>query len=280
MAKEFSEAVHILDATGSKVRITLESNAIVRIGAQGAKGYLAVYSSRADQADLNGAPSIVLEAETGRLWIGTKDIPGEILIFPNEFDQSDPKRATIQLHGQRADLRMGGGGKAGQLFLFPGQGDRAKEQTASIHLDGEAGDIILRNADTAEDFDVEESECIDAGTVVVIGADEKLHKCRQAYDKCVAGVISGAGESKPGIILGRQACEPERLPLALMGKVFCKADAQFGSIELGDLLTTSPTVGHAMKALDPLSAFGSVLGKSLGTLREGRGLIPVLVALQ
>jgi hypothetical protein len=49
---------------------------------------------------------------------------------------------------------------------------------------------------------------------------------------------------------------------------------------VGDLLTTSPTPGHAMKATDPLRAFGAVLGKALLPLRSGQGLIPVLIAMQ
>ena len=51
-------------------------------------------------------------------------------------------------------------------------------------------------------------------------------------------------------------------------------------VALGDLLTTSDTAGHAMKAVDPRRAFGAILGKALQPLSEGRGLIPVLVALQ
>jgi hypothetical protein len=70
------------------------------------------------------------------------------------------------------------------------------------------------------------------------------------------------------------------VPLALLGKVFCKVDAQYSPIEVGDLLTTSPTIGHAMKADDPLKAFGSVIGKALRPLQAGRGMIPILVALQ
>jgi hypothetical protein len=65
-----------------------------------------------------------------------------------------------------------------------------------------------------------------------------------------------------------------------MGKVYCKVDARYSPIEVGDLLTTSPTMGHAMKAEDPLKAFGSVIGKALRPLQEGLGLVPVLVALQ
>ena len=51
-------------------------------------------------------------------------------------------------------------------------------------------------------------------------------------------------------------------------------------IEVGDLLTTSPTAGHAMKAIEPHRVFGSVIGKALSPLEEGQGLIPILIALQ
>ena len=32
-----------------------------------------------------------------------------------------------------------------------------------------------------------------------------------------------------------------------------------------------------MKAIDPLKAFGAVIGKALASLSEGEGLIPILV---
>lgn len=52
------------------------------------------------------------------------------------------------------------------------------------------------------------------------------------------------------------------------------------AIAVGDLLTTSPTPGYAMKATDPLQAFGAIIGKALRPLREGQTLLPILVALQ
>jgi hypothetical protein len=58
------------------------------------------------------------------------------------------------------------------------------------------------------------------------------------------------------------------------------ADATYGTIEVGDMLTTSATVGHAMKASDPQQSFGSVIGKALSPLAEGRGLVNVLITLQ
>jgi hypothetical protein len=101
-----------------------------------------------------------------------------------------------------------------------------------------------------------------------------------AYDKKVAGVISGAGDLKPALILDKRPELRSRMPIALMGKVYCKVDAQHAPIEVGDLLTTSPTSGHAMKATDPTKAFGAVIGKALKPLKEGTGLIPILISLQ
>ena len=57
-------------------------------------------------------------------------------------------------------------------------------------------------------------------------------------------------------------------------------DADAAPIAVGDLLTTSATPGHAMKAVDHGRAFGALLGKALASLPSGKGLIPVLVALQ
>jgi hypothetical protein len=143
------------------------------------------------------------------------------------------------------------------------------------------GDIRLANADCAEDFYVAGAESIEPGTVMVLGEEGgALHQSRQAYDKRVAGVISDAGDYKPGIVLDKRQTPGNRQPIALMGKVFCKVDAQFGPIKVGDLLTTSPTPGHAMKTNDPFKAFGAVIGKALQPLTEGQGLIPILIALQ
>jgi hypothetical protein len=115
---------------------------------------------------------------------------------------------------------------------------------------------------------------------MVLGEEEKLEQSQKAYDKRVAGVVSGAGNYKPGIVLDKQESSNTRKPIALLGKVFCKVDAQYGAIDVGDLLTTSPTPGHAMKADDPAKAFGAVIGKALRPLPEGHGLIPILIALQ
>jgi hypothetical protein len=169
---------------------------------------------------------------------------------------------------------LGDGGKLAGKFV----GD--VEVSGNISLTGANSDITLTGGDCAEDFDSLEAAAIGPGAVLVIGADDGLELSRGPYDKRVAGVVSGAGAYKPGLVLDRQAVREGRVPVALIGKVFCKVDAQYSSVEVGDLLTTSPTCGHAMKATDPARAFGAVIGKALRPLASGQGLIPILVALQ
>ena len=143
-----------------------------------------------------------------------------------------------------------------------------------------SGDVQLQNEDCAEDFEVVATVGVEPGTVMVLNDDGQLEKGIRPYDKRVTGVVSGAGGLRPGLVLGRQPRQTDRLPIALMGKVYCKVDAQYAPIEVGDLLTTSPTPGHAMNATDSTKAFGAIIGKALKPLDAGTGLIPILVALQ
>lgn len=182
-------------------------------------------------------------------------------------------------------------GESQTKFGILGKGPIAGRFEGDVEV---TGDIKLVNADCAEDFDVADSEeNIEAGTVMVLNEMGSLQPSYQEYDKKVAGVISGAGGYKPGIVFDTHHREEEqeqesdddavrrRMPVALVGKVYCKVDATLSAIEVGDLLTTSSMEGHAMKAEDPMRAFGAVIGKALSSLSEGRmGMIPVLVALQ
>jgi hypothetical protein len=175
------------------------------------------------------------------------------------------------------DLSAGGSLTANRGFF-------AAEVSAlgDVHIQGTLTaqvDVVL-GSDCAEDFDIAPYAEVEPGTVMVLTDKGALEPSHEAYDRKVAGVISGAGEYKPGLILGRRNSSAERWPLALVGKVYCKVDAGCGSVEIGDLLTTSSTPGHAMRADDPPKAFGAVIGKALRPLAVGRGLIPILVALQ
>lgn len=210
----------------------------------------------------------------------------------------------FHLDGRRSSLRVGGSRNDSSIVVVDRHENPAiildsyganlyvgcKEQNGTIivrdsegknriRLDGLKGDISLEGADCAEEFDVVDCS-IDPGSVLVLNDESRLEQCTKPYDKRVTGVVSGGNGSNPGIILDKNPTQNKRLPIALNGKVYCKVDAQFASIKIGDLLTTSPTPGHAMKAVDPLKSFGAVIGKALRNLDNGIGVIPILAALQ
>jgi hypothetical protein len=191
-------------------------------------------------------------------------------------------KSTTGGAGVRGDHKAGGTGVAG-ISDGNGVGVYGEGGRAAGVFKGDvevSGDIRLTNADCAEDFDISGGEPVAPGTVMVLGDDDTLEPCQHSYDKRVAGVLSGAGDYRPGIVLDKQPSQGNRSPVALLGKVFCQVDAGYGPVAVGDLLTTSDTAGHAMRAADPLQAFGSVIGKALRPLEAGRGLIPILIALQ
>ncbi|MCI0674373.1 MAG: hypothetical protein L0Y42_01200, partial [Phycisphaerales bacterium] len=122
-----------------------------------------------------------------------------------------------------------------------------------------------------------------AGMVVGIDPDHPgdLIVCAKAYDRRVAGIISGAGGVKPGMLMGQKGTSADgKFPVALSGRVYCWCDATTGPIRAGDLLTSSATAGHAMKVVDHAAAQGAIIGKAMTSLDEGTGLVLVLVNLQ
>jgi hypothetical protein len=57
-------------------------------------------------------------------------------------------------------------------------------------------------------------------------------------------MISDAGKFKPGLILGqdqRHGGDGRSAPVVLVGKAYCRVDAQHDPIEMGDMLSTSAT---------------------------------------
>lgn len=179
----------------------------------------------------------------------------------------------LRFAGVNAQLYLGGEGNEGDLYIVHPSG------VNSIQLDGNSGDIILRNADAAEEFDVASDSDLEPGSVVVLDDDGSVRAGHEPYDRRVAGVVSGAGDYRPAVLLDRKD-RPARIPVAMMGKVACLVDATAGPVGVGDLLTTSETPGHAMLASDPSRSAGSVLGKAMGSLSSGTGLVPTLISLR
>jgi hypothetical protein len=89
----------------------------------------------------------------------------------------------------------------------------------TIDLDGQTGDIALAQADCAEQFDIANVEHAEPGTVLVLGEGGILVRSTEAYDRRVAGVISGAADGKLAIVPGKEPSQRERVSVALIGKV-------------------------------------------------------------
>ena len=141
--------------------------------------------------------------------------------------------------------------------------------------------LMVTGADVAEKFPV--SEAIEPGTVVEIDPDNpgQLRIASGAYNRRVAGVASGAGDIPTGTVLGNLPGSEDAPAIALSGRVWVKCDASQSAIEVGDLLTTSDTTGHAMAVRDFNRAHGTVIGKAMTRLVQGEtGMVLVLVSLQ
>lgn len=155
-----------------------------------------------------------------------------------------------------------------------------------IAIDASAGLVkvktlqIMGGADLAERFDVAGEP--EPGTVLTIDPAHagRLRTSDEAYSHRVAGVVSGANELAAGVILSKDARTEGTAAVALTGRVWVKCDASAAPIVAGDLLTTSPRAGHAMKAADRDRAPGAVLGKAMTDLASGTGMVLVLVSLQ
>jgi len=187
---------------------------------------------------------------------------------------------TVALNANGGAGRFGGSGIDGDLLVFSASAKDTDAAEAAIWIKGSTGDVVLQNADCAEDFEVQENETIEPGTVLTLSDNGALALSTESCDRKVAGIVSGAGGLRPGIVLGRISSAGNRWPIALSGKVFCKVDACESPVSVGDPLTTSSIPGHAMAVRDHARALGAVIGKAMAPLSSGQGLLPVLVALQ
>jgi hypothetical protein len=160
--------------------------------------------------------------------------------------------------------------------------------TSTLYLNNDGGVVRvpvleITGADMAERFPVSSTaDETKPGTVMAIDPANpgKLCVSSGAYNRRVAGVVSGAGDIPVGAILGNLPGHEDAPAIALSGRVWVQCDASNGAIEVGDLLTTSDTAGHAMKATDVLHAHGAIIGKAMSTLAAGeKGLVLVLVNL-
>jgi len=180
------------------------------------------------------------------------------------------------------------------------------------------GNLTVSGSKTGYVVDIAQNDdtvALEAGDVVAIsGAGEPVLgqipviKVRRATEReagAVAGVVDRAYQPEPKSeepVAGAAAPKdrkhikeeaPKAMAVYSNGPVppggYCtmvtlgsfkaiKVDASAGAIHPGDRLTASPRAGFAMRASTLVP--GTIVGKALGSLETGVGVIPVLVTLQ
>jgi len=143
------------------------------------------------------------------------------------------------------------------------------------------GGTQVGGADFAESIAiVKEQIQSEPGDLLVVDTAglRRLRLANEPYSTLVAGIYS----TKPGVLARPQSMDQtiNQVPLAIVGIVPCKVSAENGAILPGDLLVSSSTPGRAMKGTDRAQMLGAVVGKALEPLRQGNGVIEVLVTLQ
>ena len=221
---------------------------------------------------------------------GIQTVPGNLQVLLDR-DANDQARFSISRDGQ--------GGLGAEVFRV--------DERGNVYA---GGSFRPASMDLAEYFSV--SEPVAVGDVLVADRESlgRFRRGSTSADPAVIGIVSG----EPGMLLGSgvsriAASDPElavqldearrlgdrvlegeiwkqlearfdqtHAPVALSGTVQCKVDAGLGAIQVGDLLTSSPTVGHAMRTDEARP--GTILGKALQPLDTGTGMIKVLVMLR
>lgn len=140
------------------------------------------------------------------------------------------------------------------------------------------GGTAMGGADLAEI--IASGDRLLAGDVVEIdpAASGRFRRSQEPESAAVAGVIS----TDPGVTMNMRSAAAEEDPgprLALVGRVPVHVTDENGTIHPGDLLVSSSTPGHAMKAPENSRA-GTVIGKALECHPAGTGTIEMLVMLR
>lgn len=271
--------INVHDGTGStttntvQIRSTSGSGGEVRLlNALGVTG-LTLDGSNANGGELvaRNANSFVTAEVTGQ---GSAS-GGEIILGTgNGTDTVTIKAAETNTQGAEIQLRDATGVTTIEIDAdFNGEG---RVRTQVLEITG--------GSDLSEQFDIRgDGTPIEPGMLVCIDPDNigKLIISSRPYDNTVAGIVSGAGGIKPGMLMGqRDSIADGAIAVALTGRVWAKCDASHAPIQPGDLLTTSGRPGMAMRASDGQRSQGAVIGKAMSPLSDGQGLVLVLVQPQ
>ena len=169
-----------------------------------------------------GEEVIVLNASTASVTLGGGGTNGDL------FLKTAAGATTVALDAANAILTLGGPGANGDIII------KNNNDMEVLKIIGLTGDIQFLNADVAEEFEVA-PECLDQvtpGTVVVLDEFGRLAPCETPYDTRVVGIVAGGGDYRPGIVLDSKG-GPSRRAVALLGKTYCRVDADEYPVRVG-----------------------------------------------
>lgn len=297
---------------GARLDVTRTDNGtVLRVGGNGTSTGINVSSANIG-VQVNGlsstgtafhAPSITGSARAASFYGNTTS--------PLMSTWNDGTGPALQVQGA-SDASPSGGGllivgatNSGNIAIDTNEiMARSNGAASSLLLNRDGGDVVVGSAsggtsrivtpviqitggsDLSEQFDVATVGDVvpTPGMVVCIDPRNpgKLIPSTRAYDRTVAGVISGANGVKTGMMMGQHGTAADGAhAVALTGRVYVMVQAGDEAIEPGDLLTTSDAPGCAMKVSDHDAAQGAILGKAMTRLEAGeRGMVLVLVSLQ
>jgi len=292
-----------VSSKGSGGSVTLNGN----FGGRTIVGHQAITFSQTDNqvgASLNGADNggalyLYNAAGGNRLFLYGGPNSGSIHLrnnagLMNFYARSwEGEEGVVSLYNKNGGETMylwgrnTGDTNAGQIGLKNGSGVETITLDADKNGEGRITTqvlVITGGSDLSEQFEIaKETVDPEPGMLVCIDPENPGHLAvsSKAYDYTAAGVISGAGGVKPGMVMGQAGTIADgEYPVALTGRVYCNVDAGYGSIEPGDMITTSDTPGHGMKVSDHTQAQGAIVGKAMTALESGTGQVLVLVSLQ
>ena len=203
----------------------------------------------------SGAVTLNIGAGTG-ITVNADDVA----VNMGSFDTDDLSEGSSNLYytNARADARITG--YTGAMTSMTGNVTTTANVAASFFV-GTA--TAARYADLAEKYESDAE--YEAGTVLVFGGEAEVTACEEELDHRVAGVVS----TDPAYMMNAEA---EGQYVALTGRVPCKV---VGPVAKGDLMVASSVKGHA-KA-DNNAGPGRIIGKAIGEIDSGEGVIEVLV---
>jgi len=141
---------------------------------------------------------------------------------------------------------------------------------------------ITGGSDLSEKFSVTEGPLVPKpGMLVSIDPknEGKLMITESKNDRKIAGIISGAKGINTGLLMSqKESIADGDYPVALTGRTYVLANMENGDIVPGDFMTSSSTLGQAMKVLSFEKSQGSIIGKAMSKI-DNQGYVLVLVNL-